>query len=140
MSTRAGYDVLDILDHYTNSYMLLLGGAVSTIVLGWFYDAKKLVKEVRENTGENASYLPFLWEYMIKFITPTILCVLTVYRFAEDLMVPHGNGEYPGWALFIFGWAPCLVIPALAFGGGSLAFHFIPALRKKVKADDDIEA
>jgi len=140
MSTRAGYDVLDILDHYTNNYMLLLGGAVSTIVLGWFYDAKKLVKEVRENTGENASYLPFLWEYMIKFITPTILCVLTMYRFAEDLMVPHGNGEYPGWALFIFGWAPCLVIPALAFGGGSLAFHFIPALRKKVKVDEDIEA
>ena len=55
-------------------------------------------------------------------------------------MEPHGNGDYPGGALFIFGWAPCLVIPALAFGGGSLAFHFIPALRKKVKGDDDIEA
>ena len=59
---------------------MLLGGAVSSVVIAWCYDAKKLVQQVACNTGENASYLPFLWEYMIKFITPLILFVLFFYK------------------------------------------------------------
>ena len=82
---------------------MLLGGAVSSVVIAWCYDAKKLVQQVACNTGENASYLPFLWEYMIKFITPLILFVLFFYKFVEDLRFPFGGGTHPAWALFVFG-------------------------------------
>jgi len=103
LTTRGGYDALIILDHYCTNYSMLLGGAVSSVVIAWCYDAKKLVQQVACNTGENASYLPFLWEYMIKFITPLILFVLFFYKFVEDLRFPFGGGTHPAWALFVFG-------------------------------------
>jgi len=128
LTTRGGYDALIILDHYCTNYSMLLGGAVSSVVIAWCYDAKKLVQQVACNTGENASYLPFLWEYMIKFITPLILFVLFFYKFVEDLRFPFGGGAHPAWALFVFGWLPCLVAPAIAFGGGSIALHQFTSL------------
>merc|ERR1712146_488899 len=70
--------------------MLLLGGAVSTVVVGWGYNARKLIKQVEDATGEKAAWLPFLWEHVIRFVTPAILWVLFFYLFAKD--VSHLRG------------------------------------------------
>jgi len=114
MATRGGYWVLDIIDHFTNNYLLLLGGFLTSITLGWLHPADRLIREVRKATGEDAFWLPFLWTYMIKFVTPTVLILLWGYNFVKDCMRPYGG--HPQWALVIFGWLPCFVFPALAFG------------------------
>jgi NSS family neurotransmitter:Na+ symporter len=120
MATKSGYYILDILDHFSSNYLMLLGGGLSSIFIGWLYPAERLVEEVRLHCKENAQWLPFLWTYLCKFVTPTILVVLFLYNFVADCSTPY-NG-YPQWALFCFGWAPCLVVPALAFGIPSLVW------------------
>merc|ERR1712146_427304 len=69
------------------------GGAVSTVVIGWGYNASKLIKQVEDATGEKAAWLPFLWEHVIRFVTPAILWVLFFYLFAKDVMATYGG--YP---------------------------------------------
>ena len=100
--------VLDILDHFSSSYLMLLGGTLSAIVVGWLYPAEVLVKEVRKASGEDAFWLPFLWPHMIRYFTPAILIFLFGYNFVRDCMRPY-NG-YPQWALVCFGWVPCLIV------------------------------
>jgi len=128
MCTKGGYDVLDIIDHYNANYMLLLGGAVSTVVVGWGYNASKLIKQVEDATGEKAAWLPFLWEHVIRFVTPAILWVLFFYLFAKDVMTTYGG--YPTWAVFTFGWLPSLLFPFIFFGVPSLGLHFFNINKK----------
>ena len=118
MATKSGYYILDILDHFSSNYLMLLGGGLSCIVIGWLYSAEKLVEEVKMHCGERAHWLPFLWTYLCKFVTPTILIVLFLYNFVNDCSTPY-NG-YPQWALLCFGWTPCLIVPMFAFGLPSL--------------------
>ena len=118
MTTRGGYQILDIIDHFSSNYLMLLGGGISTIIIGWGYPAEKLVTQVKTKTGQNAQWLPFLWTYMCKFVTPAILLVLFVYNAYKDMGSPYGG--YPQWALFCFGWLPALVFPVLVFALPSL--------------------
>lgn len=144
MATKSGYYVLDILDHFSSNYLMLMGefslstftftlpfllrsnlfspsfpgGGLSAIAVGWFYPAEKLVREVKAYTGEDAFWLPFLWTYLCKYLTPAILILLFGYNFVIDCMRPYN--EYPQWALVCFGWIPCLVVPTLAFAVPSL--------------------
>ena len=108
--------------------MLLLGGAVSTVVVGWGYNASKLIKQVEDATGEKAAWLPFLWEHVIRFVTPAILWVLFFYLFAKDVMTTYGG--YPTWAVFTFGWLPSLLFPFIFFGVPSLGLHFFNMNKK----------
>ncbi|QDZ22970.1 sodium/chloride symporter [Chloropicon primus] len=131
MATKSGYYVLDILDHFSSTYLMLMGGGLSAFVVGWLYPADKLVRQVRENSGEDAFWLPFLWAHMIKFFTPLVLALLFGYNFVRDCMRPY-NG-YQHWALVCFGWIPCLVIPTLAFGLPSLFIEKPSQIRSKLQ-------
>ena len=121
MASKSGYYVLDILDHFSSAYLMLVGGALSAIVIGWLYPADKIVRQVKNSANQDAFWLPFLWTYAIKFVTPAILILLFLYNFVRDCMRPY-NG-YPQWALVCFGWVPCLIIPVLAFAIPSFLFE-----------------
>ena len=109
---------------------MLGGGGAASLAIGWLYPADKLVSEVRRETGEEAFWLPFLWQYAIKFATPALLFLLFGYNFVKDCYRPY-NG-YPQWALFVFGWAPCLVIPTAAFAIPPLYFDKPSDVGKKL--------
>lgn len=102
-ATKAGLYWLDIIDHYVNTYGLILGGIFEALVIGWYYKPDKLrtyFNSVSEYT------LSSWWTIMVKYITPIILVFLFVYNLLGDLKTPYGgyNFKYQllgGWGLLI---------------------------------------
>ena len=60
-------------------------------------------------SGENPYYLPFVWAFMIKIVTPLIIFVLFAFNVYNDISV-YDKG-YPTWTTVLFGWVPCVLFP-----------------------------
>jgi hypothetical protein len=120
----AGEYIVDIIDHFNATYCLLVTGLLECILVGWCYDipeylkdgdlrklltSSRLAREIQAHTGEDPSWLPFCWSYLVKFITPAIVLGLFLFNVSKDLTSNYGG--YPAWASGLFGWFFCVVLP-----------------------------
>ena len=92
------------------------------IIVGWILKATVL----REHISQQGSRLPKLWDYLIKFTTPTILIYLLYISISSDLLKNYG--DYPDDQLILFGAGWMLVCLVVA-----LAFAFSPWKPKKLR-------
>jgi len=127
--TQGGEAAMDIMDHFTSNYCLLLVGLFECVSV-WVYEfagaeegrvplkeqswrdvlfSSRLEKEMEKITGTSMKYLPFVWSFHVKFIVPLIIGGLFVIMVSEDAAAPYGG--YPQWANLVFGWIFCVVIP-----------------------------
>ena len=120
MATPGGYELLDIIDFHNTVILLVAIGGLECFLVGWGYGADRLAKETTAATGEEASWLPFLWPTLVKYVTPAILAAVLLMAF-----VNYANyGDYPDWALILFGWLMSIVFPAVAVA----VLYFSPPL------------
>lgn len=106
--TGAGIYLLDIIDHFMNSYGLVTAGLLECIAVGWVYGAKNL----REYVNKTCKiHIGVWWDYAIKFVIPIALILLLGFQLYQDITAPYEG--YPGWALTI-GWLSFLVPLAIA--------------------------
>ncbi|WP_226984200.1 hypothetical protein [Halothermothrix orenii] len=104
-ATRAGLYWLDLIDHYVNTYGLLLGGLLEALAIGWFYNAEKL-----RNYFNPISEYQFgkWWNIMVQVITPIILVYLFVFNLSKDIGANYGGyGKLYQW---IGGWGLLIVM------------------------------
>lgn len=81
-TTGAGPDILDIVDHYAN-HALIIAGVAECILVAWILKASVARKHVNDAGG---LYLPKVWEYFIKYVTPTILIVILFLAIKADIV------------------------------------------------------
>lgn len=101
-ATKAGLHWVDLVDHYINSYGLIIAGIIEAVLIGWFYNTDSL----REYFNP-ISEIKFgkWWNYMIKII-PFILFVLLAVYFVQDIQTPYEGYDsiyqwLGGWGLLI---------------------------------------
>jgi NSS family neurotransmitter:Na+ symporter len=98
-ATRAGLYWLDIVDHYVNTYGLVVAGLAESIIIGWYYKPK----ELRGYFNSVSEYqFGSWWDVMIKYVTPIVLVVLLVSELFKDITANYGGYEfkyllYGGW-------------------------------------------
>lgn len=109
-STRGGLYWLDIVDHYVNTYGLVIGGLLEAIAIGWFYKPERL----RNYFNPISEFkIGSWWDIMIKYITPIVLTILLIYNFIGDIITPYeGYGIKYQW---IGGWGLLLGMAVAVF-------------------------
>jgi len=137
MCTEGGEAVLDITDHFTANYSILLVGLLECVSV-WIYEAygteegrkplsqqswteivfsSRLEREMDAFTGKPMKWLPAVWSFHVKFVAPLIIFALFIIMTIEDTG-PTNYGGYPDWAILGFGWMLCVVFPLLIMVAG----------------------
>lgn len=105
-STRAGLYWLDIVDHWMNSFGLVVVGFLETIIFAWFY---RKLKQARSEINEYSSInIGKWWEICLGVITPCALGVMIFLNFINELSNPYEG--YPWWTLIVGGWGLIAVL------------------------------
>ena len=109
-TTSGGLYWLDIVDRLACFYLLLITGALASLVVGWVFGAKKL----REYVNETSDIKIGVWfDWLIKIVVPAALLFVVIYGgFAKDLAAPYSG--YPLWAASMI-WVLLVVTLGLSF-------------------------
>ncbi len=104
-TTKAGLYWLDIVDHYVNTYGLIIAGLLEAIAIGWIYTPDKM-----RNYFNSVSEYRFgkWWNIMVKYVTPIVLIILLYQNAIEDLTTAYG-----GYAMkyqWIGGWIGVVIV------------------------------
>lgn len=109
-TTGFGVGLVDIVDHFTNQYAMIVLGIAETIAFGWFFKTTWILKEVNKNT--NKLKMPkWLFFASIKVIIPLSLAGLLVWQIIS-LFQSGGryDASYPLYAEIIAGWLIVLIV------------------------------
>eukprot|EP00736_Rhodelphis_marinus_P010544 Rmarinus@m.29199 len=117
--TRSGEQWLDIVDHYSVSYVLLFVGTVELILIDKCYGFRRVMTDVYTMTGRSISDF---WLISWKYIGPVCMSILLVIVFLEDLI--NGYEDFPWWADLV-GWFSAALPISIA-----LSYAFVSERRK----------
>jgi len=94
-TTEGGLNWLGTVDEFVNgTWGILLVGLVECITVGWLYDLRLL----RHHANVRSDWrIGVWWEWMIRYVVPTILAILFLWSLYEDLtakegFIVNGNG------------------------------------------------
>jgi len=129
-TTPAGLLWLDVVDHFVTNFGLVTGGLLECLVVGWIFKAKIL----RRHVNESGSYLPWIWDLLVKFVTPLVL--LTILELRIYGLIREGYGGY-GWDVLILVGFQVIIATLLA----GFFFASVPWDKRKLqdvhKPDED---
>ena len=132
--SESGLAWLDIVDNWTNQINLIIIGVCECIAVGWFFDLRKVHKEVNLNTKSFKA--PYFWlASSIKVISPLMLIGLFVWNMIVLFGQKGGSyGNYPIWAQIAAGWA----VSVLVFASGFIAKAVVASEKKKGYKEDEV--
>ncbi|MDD2438605.1 MAG: sodium-dependent transporter [Methanosarcinaceae archaeon] len=93
-ATKAGIYWLDIVDHFINSYGMIIVGIFETIAIGWIFGADKIRAWVNNYSDIKVGAW---WDLGIKVVLPIVLIYLVYSDTKANLAAPYG--DYPISAL-----------------------------------------
>ncbi len=101
----AGLYILDIVDHYLNSFLVIGTGFLEVIVVGWIIKPNNL----REHSNKiSIINVGSWWNIIIKYVAPVILGFILVASIYEE--ITKGYEGYPVKALLIYGVGTSILI------------------------------
>ena len=127
--TGAGLAWLDIVDNWCNAYSLILVGILEAVVVGWFFNPRKVLKEVNRNT-KNFKMPAWWFVTSIKILAPITLTGFFVWNLISLFRAGGIYGASDGYTLasnIIGGW----VVMALCICSGFIVRLIEKRLVKK---------
>ncbi|MBD3318882.1 sodium-dependent transporter [Candidatus Woesearchaeota archaeon] len=126
-ATDSGLFILDIVDHFVN-YGLILVGLLEVLVIGWIFGAERL-RTFIDNCSE--WHVGRHYNTLIRFIAPALIIILLINQLLAD--TPLGNivghylgiesifapyGDYSTSLLLLFGWSvlAAIIVASILFG------------------------
>jgi len=108
--TDAGLLWVDIVDHWTNEYGLVVVGLIECIAIGWLAG----IRPLRDAVNEGAEIpVGAWWVVCVKFVTPALLITTLVLNLLGEFSERYEG--YPLWSLVIGGWAVLAAALVLSF-------------------------
>lgn len=110
MLTGSGLYILDIADHFMNSFGLTIFVLVETIMIGWVMGAEKQRVHLQQNNSRFR--IGQWWSVCIRWLIPIgIIWMLFTEISARE--VPHGSFGLRSQE-FMFGWLIMILLPIAA--------------------------
>jgi len=122
-TTRAGLYWLDVVDHWMN-WGLVIVGFLEAVLIGWFFNIRDASSDI-----DSTSEIKFgkLWIISVKYITPLVLLIIIISSIFKELKSPYEG--YPIWSLMAGGWIP--LISLLFIGFFMQRLRDIPTMNEK---------
>ncbi len=92
-ASRAGLAWLDLFDHWTCNYGLVLVGLLECVLVGYFFPTRKLRAFVNRVSDIRLGHW---WELCIRVVTPIILVYILFSNVLDEFVKPYGAG-YPSF-------------------------------------------
>ena len=108
MLTGAGLHILDIVDHFMNSYGLTIVVLVETIMIGWAIGAENQRKYISANSNFR---LGQWWSICIRWLIP-IGIIWMLFTEITARSTPYGSFALRSQE-FLFGWLIMLLLPII---------------------------
>lgn len=103
--TGAGLYILDIVDHFINTYAIAISGLIEIIFLSWFLD----LDEVRHYANSMSDFsVGRWWNFTLKILTPALLLIMFIFNTYIDFT--QGYEGYDVKALIVIGGGTLLLI------------------------------
>jgi neurotransmitter:Na+ symporter, NSS family len=99
-----GIYVMDIVGYFVN-YSTMGVVMMQAIAVGWIYNAKRLRTELNNNSG---AHITSAFDFLLKYITPSILFVFIAKQILDDLSARYGN--YDLYYLGLYGLGTLVLI------------------------------
>ncbi|KAL5015178.1 hypothetical protein ScPMuIL_009448 [Solemya velum] len=111
MTTPGGMYMLQLMDHYSASWSLMLIGLTEVVAISYCYGINRFFEDIKIMLG---SY-PFIWwKICLAGLTPVFMVFILVFAWVDYEPVIYGDYKYPKWADSM-GWmmalASVLMIP-----------------------------
>jgi NSS family neurotransmitter:Na+ symporter len=120
--TQGGLYWLDIVDHWMNSWGLIVVAFFEALLIGWFFNIGKLQQKIDQYSEIKAGKW---WIFMIKYVSPLVLGIIIITNFIQEISTPYEG--YPLKYILIGGWGVITLLLVL-----SIILSFIsPAAPKK---------
>ncbi len=105
----AGLYILDIVDHFINTYAIAITGLIEIIFLGWFIN----LEEVRQYANGMSDFgVGKWWNFTLKFLTPILLSIMFIFNAYTDFT--KGYEGYSLQALLVMGAGTLLLMLLLS--------------------------
>ncbi len=104
-ATGSGLYILDIMDHFINSYLLLGAGLFEAIIVGWFIGTHNMRKY---SNKISLFHIGSWWDVVIKYVLPAVLSFVIITSTLKEFKAPYEN--YPVAALLIYGVGTVLAV------------------------------
>lgn len=108
MLSGAGLYILDIVDHFMNSFGLTIVVLVETLMIGWSIGAEKQRKYISQNSSFR---LGRWWNICIRWLIPMGI-VWMLFDEIQARTVPYGSFCLRSQE-FLFGWLVMILLPIL---------------------------
>jgi NSS family neurotransmitter:Na+ symporter len=101
----AGLYILDIVDHFINTYAIAISGLIEIIFIAWFFN----LEEVRQYANSMSDFaVGTWWNFTLKYMTPVLLTVMFVFNTYTDFT--KGYEGYSIKALSVYGGGTLVII------------------------------
>jgi solute carrier family 6 amino acid transporter-like protein 5/7/9/14 len=99
-TTQGGMYVLQLMDHYSAGFCVLVIAVVECFVINWVYGADKMCLHIEAMTGRRVHVV---WKICWQFISPILIVLILIFSFVRYKPVEYGSRFYPVWA-DVIGW------------------------------------
>ncbi|XP_038631341.1 sodium- and chloride-dependent neutral and basic amino acid transporter B(0+)-like [Scyliorhinus canicula] len=105
--TEAGIYWINLMDHFTAGWGILVAAVVELIVLSWVYGVNRFIQDIEMMIGERSWLFWLWWRGCWAFVSPTLLLAILIWSLTAFSAPTYGPIQYPGWAVGL-GW--CMII------------------------------
>ncbi|VDP66640.1 unnamed protein product [Echinostoma caproni] len=111
LTTRAGFYYFELLDNYATAFSVVVIGFIETIVIAYFYGAKRLLDDIEWMLGPMHRLTRIWWILAWCLLVPLMILVIIVSTFVSHVEQAEAKQkQFPVWAIAV-GW----VIACLSF-------------------------
>lgn len=83
------YNIFDFVCMLTDNIFLPLGGIFMCYYIAWKWSPRMLIEEIEQ--GQGRFKLAYIWVFLIKFITPVMVAIVTITGFVNIYRTVFGN-------------------------------------------------
>lgn len=99
-TTQGGMYVLQLMDHYSAGFCVLIIAISECVAINWIYGDKKFMGHIEMMLKRKM--FP-IWCICWKYISPMLIVVILIFSFVRYSPVVYGGQSYPVWA-DVIGW------------------------------------
>lgn len=142
-TTQGGMYVLQLMDHYSAGFCVLVIAIFECLAINWIYGSKKMIGHVAMMLGRP---LNIWWRISWKFISPFLIVVILIFSFVRYNPVVYGDKTYPiwadaiGWMLTLASNIPIVVVALIVFAkakGNTFIQKWRNAIRPKIDEESE---